>query len=65
MTTGPQLVYRNDRIEIFVGNELRGYVEDDILFSIDKDGYAVQIATIEHRVEIIEKWKSWLTGGNC
>lgn len=64
MTKTPQLIYQNGRTELYIGNELRAYVEDETLFALDKDGYAVQIATIEHRSEIIEKWQNWLTGGN-
>ena len=60
MSNAPQLTYRNGRTELYTGNELRAYVEDETLFAIDKDGYAVQIATIEHRAEIIEKWRNWL-----
>lgn len=59
MTNRPQLVTRNDRIELYVGNELRAYVENDILFSIGRDGYADRICEIEHRAEIIAKWESF------
>lgn len=58
MTDRPQLVNLNDRIELYVRNELRAYVEDDTLYTIGKDGYAVRIGTIEHRAEIIAKWEN-------
>lgn len=60
MTNAPQLTYRNGRTELYTGNELRAYVEDDTLFAIGHDGYAVRVCDIEHRREIIEKWQNWL-----
>lgn len=62
MKPDAQLVTRNSRLELYQANQLRAYVEDDELFGIDKDGYAVHIGTIEHRSEVIMKWQSWLNG---
>ncbi len=50
---------RNDRIEILYGNDLAGYVENDVLFGIDKDGYSVEVARVNHRTEFIGKLVMW------
>jgi hypothetical protein len=50
---------RNGRIEVMDGGKLAGYVDGDILSAIDKDGYAVEVGPINHRVEIIGKLENW------
>ena len=64
MTNAPQLAYRNGRTELYTGNELRAYVEDEILFAIAANGYAVRIGEIEHRSEIVSLWEKWINDPN-
>ena len=59
MTQAPQLVTRNNRLELYVRNELRAYVDDDKLYCIGQDGYAVQWCAIEHRSEVIPRWNEF------
>lgn len=59
MTQAPQLITRNSRLELYVRNELRAYVEDDELYCIGRDGYAVRVCTIEHRSEVIPRWNEF------
>lgn len=47
------------RINVMNGDKIAGYVEDDTLFGMDKDGYAVRVDSIAHRVEIIGKLENW------
>ncbi len=53
-----RIINSNKRIECFIGGELIAYVENDILFGI-KGGYAEEICTISHRVEIPAKLAPW------
>lgn len=53
------ITIRNGRVELWDQTKMLAYVEDDILHGIDRDGYAVQIGTIGHRVEIIPKFEEW------
>lgn len=56
-------IHQNGRLELIGGNTLLGYVEDEKLFGIGADGYAVEIATsIEYPSEAIKELKKWLVG---
>lgn len=55
-----RVIFQNDRTELLVNGELKAYVnEDDVLYGIDREGYAVKIGTIEHRSQIEKEWKKW------
>lgn len=55
ITNAPQ-----GKTEARLNGKVIGYAKDDILYGIDKDGYAVEIGTVNHRVEIPTKLREWL-----
>lgn len=60
-----RLMTRAERIEAFEDNRLIGYVSDETLFAIDKDGYAHEVGPISHRVEIQGKLDKWRKNGGA
>ena len=49
-----------ERIKIFDDNNcVVGYVEDETLYAIDRDGYAVPVGTISHQNEIEKTLTEW------
>lgn len=48
-----------DGVKIFNENKVIGYVEHDILFGMDRDGYAVEICRIDDNSEIIGALTTW------
>lgn len=56
---GFRLVTHENRINVMRENNVVAYVENDVLFAIDSNGYAEEIGVINHRVEIIGKLKIW------
>ena len=54
-----KIVQRNERLEVFDGNTVIGYVEDDKLSGFDRDGYAVEICHIDNNNEIETKLRAW------
>lgn len=54
-----KIVPGNDRLTVFDGNKIVGYVENDILYGFDQSGFAVEIGRISHPNEIEEKLKQW------
>ena len=48
-----------NRRNVYNGNVLIGYVENDTLYGIDADGYALPICTIEHENEIAGRLAEW------
>ena len=55
-----RIVTRNDRIEAYRENTLIGYAENDHLYAMDTNGFAVPIGEISHRSEIAGKIDAWL-----
>lgn len=55
-----RIINLSDRIEAYRENTLVGYAENDKLYAIDKNGYAVEIGPVSHRVEIAGKLDAWL-----
>jgi len=54
-----RLVTRIGRVEAFLDNHMVGYVENDTLYGIDRKGFAIEVCTINHRVEIAAKLIEW------
>lgn len=54
-----KIVPGNDRLNIYDGNVIVGYVEGETLFGIDKDGYAEEIGRIDHQNEIEQRLNEW------
>lgn len=54
-----KIIQRNERLEIFNGNTVIGYVEDSKLFGFDRDGYAVEICHIDNNNEIVTRLNEW------
>lgn len=54
-----RLIVKDGRQEIYRGNTMRGYVDDDTLFAIGQDGYAVKVGEIGHSSEATEKLETW------
>jgi hypothetical protein len=54
-----KIIDRDDRIMIFNGNTVLGYVEDSRLYGFDPDNYAVEICTIDNRNEIATRFAEW------
>lgn len=54
-----KIVQRNERLEAFDGNKVIGYVEENKLYGLDRDGYAVEICHIDNNNEIETKLKAW------
>jgi len=48
----------DDRINVYDGNKIVAYVENDTLYMFDKKGYAIERATIDRPQEIISKYLS-------
>ncbi len=54
-------ITKDGRQEIYDGNKLVGYVEDDKLYAILANGYAKHIADVDPRdnfVSILEQWRN-------
>jgi hypothetical protein len=47
------------RQKIFSGNRCVGYVENDVLYGFDKDGYAVEICRVVDGVSIGAMYIDW------
>lgn len=62
-TSKLRLIDRNGRTEVIdSAGKLAGYVSEEMLYAIDKDGYAASVGAINHRVEIIGKLENWRNG---
>lgn len=49
--------------KVMHGNDQIAYVDHDVLYVIDADGYANEAGTINHKSEIIGKIEEWRNGG--
>jgi hypothetical protein len=56
-----KIIDRDDRVMIFNENKVIGYVEDSKLYGLDRDGYAVEVCTIDNRNEIAGRFTEWQT----
>lgn len=55
-----KIIPDNERTKIFDdSNVVVGYVENETLYAIDRDGYAVPVGTINHPNEIAESLTEW------
>ncbi len=54
-----KIINRDDRLMVFNGNTVLGYVEDGKLYGLDRDGYAVEICHIDNNNEIATKFETW------
>ena len=54
-----KIINRDDRLMVFNGNTVLGYVEDDKLYGFDRDGYAVEICHIDNNNEIAMRFEEW------
>lgn len=54
-----RMINKDKRIEIWDQTKMVAYVDDDQLTAIGKDGYAVPVCRINHRVEIMPKFNEW------
>jgi len=58
------IIQTDEGVKVVKATELVGYVENDVLFGIGKDGYAHEVGTINHTSEIIGKLEEWKEVGN-
>lgn len=54
-----KIIQRNERLEVFDDNKVIGYVENNTLSGLDRDGYAVEICHIDNNSEIAGRLKEW------
>lgn len=47
-----RIINQNGRTEVFCKNKLVAYVEDDMLYAINAQGYASQIGEVDKREDI-------------
>ena len=59
------IIQTEDGLQVFSGNTLAGYVENEVLFGIGPDGYAHVICTVNHASEILGKLTEWQTLTNA
>lgn len=50
---------RNDRLEVYLKNVMIAYIENEVLFAIDRKNYANKVSAINHSREIIGKLSEW------
>lgn len=53
------IIQRGERADIFLENIRVGYVENDVLYGMDRKGYAVEICVITHKSDINGKLTEW------
>jgi len=54
-------MYKDGKTEIYIGNNIVGYVETGMLYGIDRKGYAIEITMVSSNADAtkeLEKWRN-------